>query len=34
EAELVIVPDAGHSMHEPGIAEALVRATDSFAGNR
>ena len=34
EAELVIVPDAGHSMREPGIAEALVRATDRFAGNK
>lgn len=31
EAELVVVPDAGHSMHEPGIAKALVAATDRFA---
>jgi proline iminopeptidase len=31
EAELVIVPDAGHSAFEPGIARALRRATDKFA---
>jgi proline iminopeptidase len=31
EAELQIVPDAGHSAREPGIAAALVRATDRFA---
>lgn len=31
EAELVIVPDAGHSIAEPGIAEALVAATDRFS---
>ena len=31
EAELVIVPDAGHSVREPGIAEALVFATNRFA---
>jgi proline iminopeptidase len=31
EAELVIVPDAGHSAFEPGILEALVAATDRFA---
>ncbi len=30
EAELVIVPDAGHSMHEPGITRALVNATNKF----
>jgi proline iminopeptidase len=30
EAELVIVPDAGHSAFEPGIARALVAATDRF----
>ncbi|HLF77170.1 MAG TPA: prolyl aminopeptidase [Dehalococcoidia bacterium] len=29
-AELVIVPDAGHSAREPGIANALVDATDKF----
>jgi proline iminopeptidase len=32
EAELVIVPDAGHSMREEGIAAALIAATDRFAG--
>ncbi|MGK7905096.1 MAG: prolyl aminopeptidase [Hormoscilla sp.] len=31
EAELVVVPDAGHSMSEPGIRSALVTATDRFA---
>jgi proline iminopeptidase len=31
EAELVVVPDAGHSVREPGIADALVAATDRFA---
>ena len=30
EAALEIIPDAGHSVHEPGITDALVRATDSF----
>ncbi len=30
-AELVIVPDAGHSAMEPGILDALIRATDRFA---
>ncbi len=30
EAEFVIVPDAGHSMHEPGITRALVSATNKF----
>jgi len=30
EAKLEIVPDAGHSVTEPGICDALVRATDSF----
>ncbi len=28
EVTLTIVPDAGHSSHEPGISEALVAATD------
>jgi proline iminopeptidase len=32
DAELVIVPDAGHSSTEPGIARALREATDRFAG--
>lgn len=30
EAELCIVPDAGHSAWEPGICKRLVEATDSF----
>lgn len=30
EAALQIIPDAGHSVTEPGIADALIRATDSF----
>jgi proline iminopeptidase len=30
-ADLRIVPDAGHSAFEPGIASELVRATDAFA---
>lgn len=32
EAELIVVPDAGHSALEPGIASALVDATDRFRG--
>jgi proline iminopeptidase len=32
EAELVVVPDAGHSANEPGIQRALVAATDRFGG--
>ncbi len=31
EADLVVVPDAGHSASEPGITRALVAATDRFA---
>ena len=31
EADLRVVPDAGHSAFEPGITDALVRATDRFA---
>lgn len=31
ESELVIVPDAGHSMSEPGIRSALIEASDRFA---
>ncbi len=31
EAELVIVPDAGHSAFEPGIQSALIDATDRFS---
>ena len=30
EAEFIIVPDAGHSVSEPGIISALVDATDKF----
>jgi len=30
EAALEIIPDAGHSVKEPGICDALVRATDNF----
>lgn len=30
EAELIVVPDAGHSMSEPGIMSALIDATDRF----
>jgi proline iminopeptidase len=30
EAQFVMVPDAGHTATEPGIADALVRATDRF----
>ena len=30
-ASLTIVPDAGHSMKEPGIRSALIEATDAFA---
>ncbi len=32
EAEFVVVDDAGHAASEPGIAAALVAATDRFAG--
>ncbi|NEO31137.1 MAG: prolyl aminopeptidase [Symploca sp. SIO3C6] len=31
EAELIVIPDAGHSMSEPGIRNALIEATDKFA---
>jgi proline iminopeptidase len=30
-SELQVIPDAGHSALEPGIVDALVRATDAFA---
>jgi proline iminopeptidase len=30
EAEFIVVPDAGHSMTEPGIRTALLEATDRF----
>jgi proline iminopeptidase len=31
EAKLIVVPDAGHSMHEPGITSALMTETDRMA---
>lgn len=31
EAAFEMIPDAGHAASEPGIVDALVRATDSFA---
>ena len=31
EAELRMVPDAGHASTEPGIVDELIRATDRFA---
>ena len=31
EAELQIVPDAGHAFDEPGILDRLIRAPDAFA---
>jgi proline iminopeptidase len=31
EAEFIVVPDAGHSMTEPGIRDQLLKATDKFA---
>ena len=31
EAELMVIPDAGHSMMEPGIRSALIEVTDKFA---
>ena len=34
ESEFVIVDDAGHAASEPGIIDALVRATNKFAGAR
>jgi proline iminopeptidase len=33
EAEFHVIPDAGHSAGEPGIADALVRATDQYRTN-
>ena len=30
QAKLEIIPDAGHSAFEPGITDALIRATDDF----
>ena len=31
EAQFEMIPDAGHSSDEPGIIDALIRATDRFA---
>ena len=31
EAEFHLIPDAGHAYNEPGILDALIRATDRFA---
>jgi proline iminopeptidase len=31
ESELIVVPDAGHSMKEDGILSELVKACDKFA---
>jgi proline iminopeptidase len=31
EADLMVIPDAGHSMSEPGIQKALIEATNRFA---
>ncbi len=30
EAQFIVVPDAGHTATEPGIADAIIRATDRF----
>jgi proline iminopeptidase len=30
EAELIVVPDAGHAAAEPGTRSALIEATDRF----
>jgi proline iminopeptidase len=30
-SRLVVVPDAGHSIKEPGIRSALIDASDAFA---
>ena len=32
EAELRMIPDAGHAFTEPGILDAIIEATDRFAG--
>lgn len=32
EADFALIPDAGHAANEPGIIDALIRATDRFAG--
>ena len=30
-AEFIVIEDAGHSVSEPGIKDALIKATDRFA---
>ncbi len=32
EAEFKMIPDAGHAFSEPGILDAIIEATDAFAG--
>lgn len=32
EADMLMIPDAGHAFDEPGILDALITATDRFAG--
>ena len=32
EAEFKMIPDAGHAFSEPGILDAIIEATDTFAG--
>jgi proline iminopeptidase len=34
EAELRVIPDAGHSVSEPGVIDALVEATDHFRNRK
>lgn len=34
EAEFLVIPDAGHSMTEPGIRSALIEASDRFASHK
>ena len=34
EAEMHVIPDAGHAVDEPGILQALVRATEQFKDPR
>ena len=31
EAEFIVIPNAGHSVSEPGIKDALIQASDRFA---
>ncbi len=32
EADFRMIPDAGHSFDEPGNLDAIIEATDRFAG--